>query len=223
MSYARPIKVTPSGLEDEAFQAAQAGRKIVDARGIPFPDVTYRPMDSRLLGDIARKAFAAWRDCLLTPARAAAAAAVIDALLREHFPDAEMLVFARHGAVTLSEVVNVQIEAGPQAFQKPAWLDLPAPRAMPILPDSRRTLLVAQVDGLPLEEGDLRIPVPAAAIGYFADVVCVRGAERPDFLDACHWVGTFKVGHGRFPRWREIGEQFPRIGKWMDKGRAARG
>lgn len=201
---------TPTGMAEEVYQAKRAVRRYPDTVGpsgiaIPDPRSGWRvSTDDKLLGRIIRAAFAAYRASILTPERDAALADTLAAALAEAFPPSDMIVLRRYGLASVKGRTFVDI-----GYRGHHTVELVEPM---LLPDGRGFFQTGSGSGLPL---------PEAARSYFDDRAAIEAIKTPEFGDAQHWPGRFKVNTGRWPFWREIEAAWPRVAAWMAKEREA--
>ena len=201
---------TPTQIAEEAFQASRPGRRHADVTGpagIPIPDprAAWRvTSDPKLLGRIARAAFAAYRASIVTPEREAALADMLAAALEKAFPASDMMVLRRY------ELASVRgrtfVELGRYGYRT---IELPEPM---LLPNGKGSFHTGQGSGLPLPEG---------ALAFFDDSAAVEDLKTGGFMNAVHGPGQFKVREGRWPFWREIEDEWPKVGAWIAAQRAA--
>lgn len=203
---------TPTEMAEEVYQARRerATRRYPDTvgpAGIPLPDprTGWRvSTDGKLLAAIIHAAFAAHRATILTPERTAALAETLATALAREFPPSDMMVLRRYGFAGIMGRTFVEIgHYGQQA------VELPEPM---ILPKGRGVFHTGSGTGLPL---------PEEALSYFDDRAELEDIKTPEFKNAQHWPGQFKVATGRWPFWREIEAAWPRIAAWMAQERAA--
>ncbi|ARR55360.1 hypothetical protein HY78_18895 [Rhizorhabdus wittichii DC-6] len=203
---------TATEMAEEVYQARheRAGRRYPDTvgpAGVPIPDprTGYRvSTDPKLLARIIRAAFVAHRASILTPERDAALADTLAAALAEAFPPSDMIVLRRYGLASVKG--RTSVELGRFGYEP---VELPEPMA---LPNGKGAFHTGSGSGLPL---------PEAALSYFDDRAAIEAVKVPEFENAQHWPGRFKVKTGRWPFWREIEAAWPRVAAWMAKERAA--
>nr|WP_053000372.1 hypothetical protein [Sphingomonas sp. Y57] len=199
---------TATEMAEEVYQARheRAARRYPDTvgpAGVPIPDPRsgWRvSTDDKLLARIIRAAFAAYRASILTPERDAALADT----LAEAFPPSDMIVLRRYGLAGVKGRTFVDI-----GYRGHHTVELVEPM---LLPDGRGFFQAGSGSGLPL---------PEAARSYFDDRAAIEAIKTPEFGDAQHWPGRFKVKTGRWPFWREIEPAWPRVAAWMAKEREA--
>jgi len=207
---------TPTEIAEDAYQASRPIRRhpdIVGPAGVPIPDprTAWRvTTDPKLLDRILRAAFADHRAAILTGARhAAMAEALADALVRD-FPPSDMIVLRRYGLADVRGRTFVDMGRYGQRT-----VELPEPL---LLPNGKGGF---HTGGRPSALSSL--PLPEAALPFFDDLAALEDAKGPEFMDAHHCPGQFKLREGRWPTWGEIEAAWPRIGAWMAQERAAAG
>lgn len=200
-------KITPSGYAEEAYQASRTVKRYPDVTGpagvpIPDPRTPWRAStDPKLLARICRAAFAAFKADILSPARKAAMAEALAEALAAAYPPSDMAVLRRYDLAGVRG--RTSVEMGRYGYQA---IELRDPM---LLPNGKGGFHTGAGSGLPL---------PEAALPYFDDLAMVEDTS-PEFMNAQHWPGQFKVREGRWPLWRQIEAGCPRISAWMAKER----
>jgi len=204
-------RLTPTQIANDTFVVSRARKVWPEVKGpsgimIPDPRSPYlAKTDGPVLTRIERAAFEAWARVQTPIEWEDRITAALLADVRGRFPCADMAVLKRYGFTIETRKLYVEMGARypARSFCLAEPIDIPQPATRFTTTDSDRTA-----------------HVPEEHLPFFDTIAEVEDARRAISVNgATGWVSRFKGTSGVYPTWGAIGEEFPRIGAWMEKQR----
>ncbi len=196
-------RITPTGYAEQRHAMTQKDRaKELKASGeVPAAKAAYRAtLDNLLLGRLAREAYAAEEARELPAHEREEVVAALVADLAERFPASEMEILRKYGHGSAYPTLIVEMPTRP-----PVRFDLDDPRWLP----PQRCNFTSCGPEVPMT-----MRVPAVTDAYFEKLALLRSQAREVNL-LVQWPSQFKARHQRAPRWAEIEEHWPILGRYL--------
>jgi hypothetical protein len=192
-------RVTATEIAERTYAASVARRSAKAASLLPDPRALYRPtIDAQALRSHAERAFDAHELAEVPRSDRDLASAAIAGCIDALFPPADMEILARYGAAAATDLIHVLL-ADRRNFD--LAMD---PRLLP----SGANMYEARM------ESDGRRPVPDLTLPLFDRIVELR-LERKSLVVLFGWPAAFKRHHERWPRWKEIEQHWPILGRYL--------